>query len=68
MLVISKELSLCNKLWCSNPYIFSIQCSRPYIFQTMNYAISNPSLKYQRFTSSGCRDIGIRKFEFVAKT
>ena len=25
-------------------------------------------LKYQRFTLSGCRDIGIRKFEFVAKT
>ena len=25
-------------------------------------------LKYHRFTSSGCKDIGIRKFEFVAKT
>jgi len=24
-------------------------------------------LKYQRFTPSGCKDIGIRKFEFVAK-
>jgi len=24
------------------------------------------SLKYQRFTSSGCKDNGIRKFEFVA--
>ena len=23
---ITKELSLCNKLWFSNPYIFSIQC------------------------------------------
>ena len=30
--------------------------------------LNNPSLKYQRFTSTGCRDIGIRKFEFVAKT
>ena len=32
--------------------------------------LNNPSLKYQRFTPSGCRarDIGIRKFEFVAKT
>ena len=29
---------------------------------------NNPNLKYQRFTSSGCRDIGIRKLEFVAKT
>ena len=26
------------------------------------------SLKYQRCTSSGCKDIDIRKFEFVAKT
>ena len=25
------------------------------------------SLKYQRFTLSGCKDIGIRKFKFVAK-
>jgi len=25
-------------------------------------------LKYQRFTPSGCKDIGARKFEFVAKT
>ena len=26
------------------------------------------SLKYQMFTPSGCKDIEIRKFEFVAKT
>ena len=26
------------------------------------------SLKYQRFTPSGCKDIWIRKFKFVAKT
>ena len=29
---------------------------------------NNQSLKYQRFTSLGCRYIGIRKFGFVAKT
>ena len=29
---------------------------------------NNVSLKYQRPTPSGCKDIGIRKFEFVAKT
>ena len=29
---------------------------------------SNLSLKYQRFKQSGCKDIGIRKFEFMAKT
>ena len=35
----------------------------------MNYVRSNNlSLKYHKFTSSGCKDIGIRKFEFVAKT
>ena len=30
--------------------------------------LNNPSLKYQRFIPTGCKDIGIRKFEFVAKT
>jgi len=29
---------------------------------------NNLSLKYQRFTPSGREDIGIREFEFVAKT
>ena len=29
---------------------------------------NNQSLKYQRFTPSGFRDIGIRKLGFVAKT
>ena len=65
----SKVLSLYNKLWFSNPYIFSIQCRRPLIFQTMKYVRSNNlSLKYQMFTPSSCRDIGIKKFKFVAKT
>ena len=30
--------------------------------------INNLSLKYKRFTPLSCTDIGIRKFEFVAKT
>ena len=35
----------------------------------MNYVrLSNPSLKYQRFTPSGGINIGIRKSEFVSKT
>jgi len=25
-------------------------------------------LKYEKFTQSGCKDIGIRNFEFVTKT
>ena len=34
----------------------------------MNYVrLNNLSLKYQRFTPSGCIHIGMRKFEFVAK-
>ena len=30
--------------------------------------LKNLNLKYQRFTPSGCKDIGIRKSEFVTKT
>ena len=29
---------------------------------------NNVSLKYQKFTSSGCKDIGFTKTEFEAKT
>ena len=29
---------------------------------------NNVSLKYQRFTSEGCKDIGFAKTEFVAQT
>ena len=37
--------------------------------QTVNSVRSNNlSLKYQRFKSSDCEDIEIKKFEFVAKT
>ena len=39
------------------------------IFQTLNYVRANSqSLKYQRFTPSYSTDIGVKKFEFVAKT
>ena len=39
------------------------------IFQTVNSDISNNlSLKYQNSTLLGCNDIGIWRFEFVAKT
>ena len=61
-----KELSLCHKLKFSNPYIFTTGWRRPLIFQT--YIIwSNRihSLKYLRSTTLGCKDIRIRKFEFV---
>ena len=29
---------------------------------------NNLSLKYERFTTPGCKGIGFRKFEFVTKT
>ena len=29
---------------------------------------NNLSLKYQKFTPSGCKNIGIRKLKFVTKT
>ena len=29
---------------------------------------NNLWMNYQRFTLSGCKDMGIRKFKFVAKT
>ena len=39
------------------------------IFQTMNYVRSNNlNLKYQKFTPSGYKDLGVIIFEFVAKT
>ena len=49
--------------------IFTSLCRKPLIFQTMNSdRSSNLSLKYHRFSSSGCKDIRIGKFEFVTKT
>ena len=64
-----KELSLCHKLKFSNPYIFAILKCISLIFQTQIIS-SNiiHSLKYLRSTTISCKDIGIRKSEFVAKT
>ena len=59
------ELSLCHKLWFFNPCIISIRCCRRLIFQTINSVRSNSlSLKYQRLTPSGYRDIRIIKFKW----
>ena len=39
------------------------------MFQTINSVSSNNlRKKYQRLTPSDCKDVGIRKFEFKAKT
>ena len=62
-------MNFCHKLLFSNFNIIATQCRRPLIFQTMKDVRSkNGSLKYQRFKSSGCKDIRLTKIEFVAKT
>ena len=67
--ILTKELSFCHKLWVSNFKIVATQCRRPLIFQTLkDIRSNNVSLKYQSFTSKGCKDIGFKKTEFLAKT
>ena len=57
---ITKGIGLCHKLRFCTPYIFETQYRKPQIYEF--------SLKYQLFTSPGCKDIGIiRKFELMAK-
>ena len=64
----TKEMSSCHKLYFFNLCIYATRSRRHLLFQTINSVWSNNiSLKYYRFTSSGCKNIGIRKFEFVAK-
>ena len=66
---LSKELTLCHKLWFSNPNIFRTQCRKPLIFQTyIFWSNKSHSLKCQRFTMLESKDIGIRKSEFVANS
>jgi len=65
----AKELSFCHKLIFSNSYNLATLFPRPLIFQTINSGRSNSlSLKYQRFTPTVCKDIGVRKCKLVAKT
>ena len=66
MCYVFKELSFYQILKFSNPYIFATQCNRDLILQTMKS--NNYSLKYQRFTPLGCKDIGLRKHELETKT
>jgi len=49
-----------------NSYIFAIQCRKSLIFQSMNSVRSNSlSLKYQKFTPTDWKDMGIRNFVSV---
>ena len=64
-----KEVIFCHKLKLSNPYIFAICWRKPLIFQTLAIlSIIIYSLKYQRSTTLGCKDIGILKIDFVTET
>ena len=59
-----KEMSLCQKIWFSN----LIYLCNP-MSQTVDISKSEFSvIKTSKFSPSGAKFIGIRKFEFVAKT
>ena len=65
---MTKELIIRLKLKLSNSFIFATWSSWSFIFQTKNSArFNSQTLKYQKFTPSDCKDIGIRKFKFNAK-
>ena len=60
------DTSFCHER--AKPFILEIQCRRPLIFETMDpVRLNSLNMKYQRFTLSGCKDMRIRKLEFVAK-
>ena len=64
-----KGIDYLQQTLISNPYIFGFQRRKPLKFQSMTFVRSkNISLKYQRFTTLGSKDIWIRKSEFVAKS
>ena len=68
-IVVSKELSLWNKIKYLNLNIFRTRCCKPLIFQTqIIWSNKIHSLKYLRSATFGSKDIVIRKSEFVAKT
>ena len=50
-------------------HLDATRCRKPLIFQTMiSVRSNNLILKYQRFTPSGFKYIGLRTFKFVANT
>ena len=66
---LAKELSFSHKFWFSNWYTFATWWCWPFIFQTIIiWSKIVHSLKYLRSPTLKCKDIGIRKSEFVTKT
>ena len=53
-----------NKLLATQSNVLNLDQS----MNSVRSCINNPNLKYQRFNLSGCKDIGIWKSKFVAKT
>ena len=45
-----------------NPHIFATQCLNLRYFSEFCWIKKKPSIKYQRFTLSGCKDKRIRTF------
>ena len=56
----------------ANNWVSPFHLHRNWVFATnsdfLNYESNNLSLKYQRFTTLGCKDKRIRKFLFLANT
>ena len=67
--LFQKKLSIWHKLKFSNPYIYATWWCKTFYFK-FRFLIYNRilSLKYLSSTTLGCKDKGIRQFEFVAKT
>ena len=68
MLSLSKGIESLPLTLTNSIYFFNSN-SKILDISTINSVRSNNlSFKYQRFTPSDCKDLGIRIFEFVAKT
>ena len=74
---VSKTTGQLNLTWPQGRFMGGQNLERNYVFitnsnlliQNKNFVRSNNlGSKYQKFTPSGCRDMGIRKLKFVAKT
>ena len=61
VIIQGKGIESLSQTLISNSYIFAVKCCRHLTFQTVTSVRSkNISLKYQRFTTQGSTDIGIK--------
>ena len=66
MFKIKNELSLCHTIYFSNPKICTTQC-RINISNYESIKIKLSKFEITKVTPSGCKDTGIRSFQFVDK-